>query len=222
MKAGILFSGGKDSTLAMHMAKDRKFSIECLITIESENKESYMFHTPSIKRVEKQSEVLDIPLIMVKTKGEKEEELLDLEKAIKKAKEKFNLDVIVTGALASKYQASRIKKICDNLSLESFNPLWDKDQLWVLEELLKRKFEVIIVGVFAYPLDKTWLGRTINKKFIKEVKELQNKFKVNPAGEGGEFETFVLNCPLFKRKLKVTDKKIYGEKNSWRMEIKVA
>jgi uncharacterized protein (TIGR00290 family) len=75
--------------------------------------------------------------------------------------------------------------------------------------------------VAAYPLDKSWLGREINQEFIREVTELKNKYKIHPAGEGGEFETFVLNCPLFKSSLKVVSKKISGKKNAWRMEIKL-
>lgn len=121
----------------------------------------------------------------------------------------------------SVYQASRIQKICDKLNLECFSPLWHKDEFEYIEELIENKFKIIITGVAAYPLDESWLGREINKEFIEDVKELHDKYKIHPAGEGGEFETFVLNCPLFKRKLKVIDKKISGENNSWRMEIEV-
>ena len=85
----------------------------------------------------------------------------------------------------------------------------------------QEKFEIIISSVAAYPLDKSWVGRKIDKKFIEEMKKLQEKYKINPAGEGGEFESFVLNCPLFSRKLKVLHKEISGSANSWRMELEV-
>jgi len=219
MKLASLFSGGKDSCLAIFLAKKAGHEISCLIAIESENKESYMFHTPSISKVKKQAEVMDIPLIRQKTKGKKEEELKDLEKAIKIAKEQYNIGGIVTGAVASVYQASRIQKICDKLGLECINPLWQKDQIELLNDLIKYDFEVIITGVFAYPLTKEWLGRKIDEEFIKDTKVLWEKCKVNPAGEGGEFETYVLYCPLFKKRLKVKDKKISGEKHAWSMEI---
>ena len=90
-----------------------------------------------------------------------------------------------------------------------------------LNELIKNKFKVIITGVAAYPLDESWLNREINNSFITDIKELKNLYKIHPAGEGGEFETFVLNCPLFKKELKVRDKKISGKNNAWRMEIDV-
>ena len=231
MKLGILFSGGKDSTYSAWLAKNFGYELTCLISIFSENPESYMFHTPSIKKTKKQAEVMEIPLIIQKTKGEKEEELKDLEKAIQKAIKKYKIEGIVTGALQSVYQASRIQKICDKLNLECFNPLWQKNEEEYLEELIKNKFKTIIVGVFAYPLDKSWLGKEINQKVINELKKINQKYKINLAGEGGEFETFVLNCPLFKRELKIIKKShrdhpkgrnisSTGE-HSWKMEIEV-
>ncbi|MFH1325299.1 MAG: diphthine--ammonia ligase [archaeon] len=221
MKLATLFSGGKDSTFATYLAKKAGNEIVCLISVISENKDSYMFHTPSISKTKKQSEVMGIPLLVGKTKGEKEKELIDLENIIKKAKEKYKIEGIITGALHSDYQASRIQKICDDLNLQCVNPLWHKNEFEYLNELLENKFKIIVIGVSAYPLDKTWLGRIIDKKFIEEVKILNEKYKIHPAGEGGEFETFVLNCPMFNRGLQVKSKKIHGENHYWRMELEV-
>jgi len=222
MKLGILFSGGKDSMFAGYLVKKQGYDIACLISINSENKDSFMFHTPSIDKVKKQAEVMEIPIIIQKTKGKKEIELKDLEKAIKKAVKDYEIKGIITGAVESVYQSSRIQKICNKLKIECFNPLWQKDQIELLKELIKNKFKVIITGVAAYPLDRTWLGRIVNKKFIKDVEILNEKYKINPAGEGGEFESFVLDCPLFKKPLKIKNFKDFGEKNSWRREIELS
>jgi len=221
MKVGVLFSGGKDSTFAAYLAKKEGHELACLISIFSKNDYSYMFHTPSISKVEKQAEVMEIPLIKFQTKGEKELELQDLKKAVLEAKEKFNIDAIITGAVASVYQASRVQKICEELELKVINPLWQVNQIELLEDLIKNDFEVIITGIAAYPLDERWLGRKIDQKFIEETKELQKKYGINPVGEGGEFESFVLNCPLFKKRLKIKDQEITGEKNSFRMELEL-
>jgi len=220
MKAGVLFSGGKDSCYSAYLAKKAGYELTCLISIFSENKESYMFHTPSIEKTKQQAEVMNIPLLIQKTKGEKEKELKDLEKAIKLAKERYSVDTIVTGALHSVYQASRIQEICNKLNLKCFNPLWHKDEIKYLEELIKGNFKIMVVGVFAYPLNQSWLGRIIDDKFLEEVKELKEKYKIHPAGEGGEFETFVLNCPLFKKSLGIKSYEDFSTgKNSWRREI---
>lgn len=220
-RCAILFSGGKDSVYSAYLAKKEGYELTCLISVFSENKDSYMFHTPSISKVKKQAEVMEIPLIIQKTKGKKEEELVDLEKVIKKAKQKYKINAIVTGAIQSVYQASRIKKICDKLDLVCFNPLWQKDEMNYLHELIKNNFKVMVIAVAAYPLDNSWLGREINKKYIEDVKELHEKYEIHVAGEGGEFETFVLNCPLFKKPLVVKSFKDSGEKNSWKREIEV-
>ena len=221
MKLGVLFSGGKDSCYSAYLAKKQGHELTCLISMFSENPESYMFHTPNIELTEKQAKVMNIPLLIHKTPGEKEKELEDLEQAIKTAKDKYGIEGIVTGALYSEYQASRIQKICDKLELKCLNPLWHMNEIDYLKELIKNKFKIIIIGAFAYPLDQTWLQREINDKFIQEVTELQDEYKIHPAGEGGEFETFVLNCPLFQRELKITKHEAQGKGNSWKLNIKV-
>jgi len=221
MKCGVLFSGGKDSTFATYLAKKYENEISCLITVVSKNPDSYMFHTPSILKVKKQAEMMNTLILIQRTKGEKEEELQDLESVIQKAKTDFNIEAIITGSVESAYQASRVQKICDNLELDCFNPLWQKDQFELLNDLINSKFKIIVTGVFAYPLNESWLGREINEIFIKDVTKLFEKYKINPAGEGGEFETYVLDCPLFSRELKIKDKQIQGKNHSWRMEIEV-
>lgn len=221
MRLGVLFSGGKDSCYSAYLAKKQGHELACLISIVSQNPESYMFHTPNIERTEKQAKAMDIPLLVQKTPGQKELELQELEQAISSAIEKYDIQGIVTGALYSEYQKSRIEKICNKLGLNCINPLWHIDEIKYLEDLIANKFKVIITGAFAYPLDKTWLKREIDEKFIKDAKALKEKYKIHPAGEGGEFETFVLNCPLFSRELKLKNKKISGEKNSWKLDIEV-
>ena len=221
MNCAVLFSGGKDSTYAAYLSKKHDMNLSCLITIISENPESYMFHTPSITKVQKQSEIMNIPLMIQVTKGEKEKELKDLEYVIQKAKTEYEIEGIVTGAVESAYQASRVQKICDTLNLDCFNPLWQKDQFELLDDLIKNHFKIIITGVFAFPLDESWLGKEINQEFIIKVTKLFNTYKINPAGEGGEFETFVLGCPLFSQELRIKDKKVTGNNNSWKMEIDV-
>ncbi len=221
MKLGLLFSGGKDSTYAGFLAQKYGHKIVCLISMESKNLESYMFHTPSISQTINQSKVMGIPIITQKTSGKKESELKDLKKAIQGAIKKYSVEGIVTGAVASVYQATRIQKICNELKIECFNPLWQKNQFEILEELIKNKFEVILTGVFAYPLNEKWIGRKIDSSFILDMKKLNEKYKINPAGEGGEFETLVLSCPLFKNKLKIISKRTWSDDNgkSWRMEV---
>jgi len=221
LKLGVLFSGGKDSTYAAWLAKKQGHELACLITLYSENPDSYMFHTPSIKKTKQQAKAMALPLVVKNTKGIKEKELDDLEEAIKSAKEKYNINAVVSGALASNYQKSRIENICKKLNLKLINPLWQRDEFEYLNELLKNKFSVIITAVSAYPLNGSWLGRKIDQIFIDDVKKLYEKYKIHPAGEGGEFETFVIDCPLFQAPLEVKGANFTGDGNSWRMELEL-
>lgn len=221
MKCAVLFSGGKDSAYAAYLSQKEGNILSCLISIFSENPESYMFHTPSITKVEKQAQAMNIPLIIQKTKGEKEKELEDLECAIKRAIEKYDIQGVVTGAVESVYQASRIQKICDKLEIECFNPLWHINPKKYWDELLENRFDVIITAVAAEGMGKEWLGQKIDRTNLDKLKEIERKYRIHLLFEGGEAETFVLNCPLFSKGLKIKSKEISGNKNSWKMEIQV-
>ena len=221
MRLGVLFSGGKDSTLALHLASEKE-EIACLITVVSKNPESYMFHTPNIEVTTLQAEALGLPLVCVVTEGRKEEELVDLEKAIVEAKNKFQIEGVVTGAVESVYQASRIQLICNKLDIWCFNPLWKHDQKILLETIVEKKFEVIISGVFAYPLDEKWLGKQIDLKVIDGLVDLQSKFGISPSGEGGEIETTVLDAPMFNRKIDVLGSVVEAKGNCGVFQVKQA
>jgi ABC transporter with metal-binding/Fe-S-binding domain ATP-binding protein len=221
MRLGVLFSGGKDSTLALHKAAENA-EIACLITLVSENKESFMFHTPNIDLTALQAEALGLPLIRKATKGACEEELKDLEEAITQAVRDFSIEGVVTGAVESAYQSRRIQSICDRLHIVCINPLWKRNQKSLLDELVAKGFVVIISGVFAYPLDKSWLGKQIDPALIERLTRLSEEFGLNVAGEGGEIETTVLDAPMFKKKIEILDSAIEAKGNSGVFIIKKA
>jgi predicted ATP pyrophosphatase (TIGR00289 family) len=145
-----------------------------------------------------------------------------LEFAIDEAARKFQIEGVVTGAVESVYQAERVQRICNQLGLWCFNPLWKHNQKTLLEELLEKKFNVIISGVFAYPLDEKWLGKQIDNKLISKLVDLQQKYGLSPTGEGGEIETTVLDAPLFKKKIEILDHSVEFKGNSGVFIIKQA
>jgi diphthine-ammonia ligase len=221
MKLGVMFSGGKDSTLTLQKAAE-KAEVKCLITLVSENKESYMFHTPNIAVTALQAEALDLPLIKKVTAGQPEEELKDLEAAVAMAIEDFKIEGVVTGAVESVYQAARIQRICNRLDVWCFNPLWKRNQKALLEEIVAAGFNAIISGVFAYPLDRTWLGKQIDTDMVERLEDLGKRYGLSPSGEGGEIETTVLDAPFFKKKIEVLDFEVEAQGNSGVFRIKKA
>lgn len=210
MKVAVLFSGGKDSNYALYLAS-KHHEISCLITMKSSNSESYMFQSLGNDLTTLQSESLEIPLIKKETKGEKEKELEDLKDAISEAKDKYGIEGIVTGAIRSAYQSVRIQKICLDLDLWCINPLWQIDEEEFMRSLIEEKFEVIILGVFSYPLDESFVGKIIDEKMFEKLKEYSRKYKISIAGEGGEFESFVINGPNYKKGIEIKDYKIIRE-----------
>jgi ABC transporter with metal-binding/Fe-S-binding domain ATP-binding protein len=221
MRVGVLFSGGKDSTLALHKAAEKE-EVVCLITLVSQNKESFMFHTPNIDIAALQAEAMGLPLIQKVTEGKPEEELEDLEEAIAQAVKDFQIEGAVSGAVESVYQSERIQRVCNRLGVWCFNPLWKRNQKVLLEEIVAKGFRVIISGVFAYPLDKDWLGKEMDKELIEKLVFLGKEFGLSPSGEGGEIETTVLDAPLFKKKIEVLDYEVDAKGNSGVFRIKRA
>src|SRR3990170_202486 len=104
MRLGVLFSGGKDSTFALHVAAQKE-EVACLITVVSKNEESFMFHTPNIDITILQAEALGLPLIQKATEGKREEELKDLKEAITQAVRDCGIEGVVSGAIESVYQS---------------------------------------------------------------------------------------------------------------------
>lgn len=208
MKLGVLFSSGKDSCYSALIMKRQDYDISCLITMKSNNPDSFMFHTPNVNLAKMQAEAMEIPIIEFETPGEKDSELNDLKKAMELAIKEHGIHGIVTGALYSNYQRERIEKIADELGLKVFSPLWHIDQETLMRNLLKEKFKFILSSVAAEGLDKTWLGREVTSRDIDKLVELNKKIGLNIAFEGGEAESFVYDCPLFKKKIEIIDSKI--------------
>jgi len=181
-----------------------------------------MFHTPNIDLTTLQAQALNLTLVMKATKGKKEEELADLEQAISYSKEHLGIEGVVTGAVESVYQAERVQRICQNLDLWCFNPLWKKNQQVLLGELLEKHFKVVISGIFAYPLDETWLGKEIDSEIVSRLLALQREFGISPSGEGGEIETSVLDAPLFRKRIEILDYSKEARGNSGVFIIKQA
>jgi len=221
MKLAVLFSGGKDSYLALQYASI-DHEIACLLTLESKKEDSWMFHTPAIEWTQLQAESMKFNHLNLETSGVKDKELNDLKIIIKSAIVKYSIEGIVTGALASVYQATRIQKICNELNLWCFNPLWQMPQEILLQELLSSKIKSIITGVAAEPFDASWLGRSIDSACVDDLMKLEESHRINPAGEGGEIETFVIDAPLFSKKIVITESETKYSNFSGRLEVKEA
>jgi len=201
MRVAVLATGGKDSALALYKVLNEDHEVKYLVSMIPLREDSWMFHYPNIRLVDLFAEAAEIQLVKAETLAVKEREVEDLKRLI----EGIDVDAIVSGAVASNYQKSRIEKICEQLRLKCIAPLWHENPLNILKEILDLKFEVIITGVYAYGFSEEWLGRKIDEASVKALIELNKHYGVSLVGEGGEYETLVLDAPFFKKRIKIVE-----------------
>lgn len=203
MRIGILFSSGKDSVFTLWHYQEQGWDIACLLSMVPEDQDSYMFQSPDRALLSAQAKAVGIPLIIETSSGEKEIELEDLERLLARAKRDHKIQGVAAGALASDYQAERINRICAKLGLKVFTPLWHKDQERHMRTVIASGFDVRMTRIAADGLDKNWLGKRLGNDDIDNLVTLHKKLGINIAGEGGEFETIVLDGPNFKRPISI-------------------
>ncbi|WP_407381665.1 TIGR00289 family protein [Methanobrevibacter sp.] len=206
MKVAVLFSGGKDSTMAVYNALESGEDVKYLLAMKSANDESYMFHVPNIHLTDLLAEAMNIPIMSIETDGIKEAELEDLKRGFQKLKT-LGIEAIYTGALYSVYQKSRIEKLGEECGLKIISPYWHVNELDYMQKIVSLGFEVIISGVAAYGLDEKWLGRVIDDKCIDDLLKLNEKVGLNIAFEGGEAETLVIDGPIFNKRVNILQAK---------------
>ena len=196
--AAVMFTGGKDSTYALHTAILHGFNVKCLIVIKSKEKYSWMFHTPFIEFSKVFEKATGINVKVFETSGEKEKELQVLKK-VNLFLTKKGINHVFSGAIRSDYQRIRFCNAFENFTVHS--PLWHKNQENYMREISKI-FKTMIISVAADGL-YDWAGKVINESNVEELIRLSKKFGFNPAFEGGEAETLVLDTPFYKKRIKL-------------------
>jgi len=220
MKLAALFSGGKDSTYAIYLAKKLGHSVDVLLTLYPHSSESHLLHYPNIKFTQLQAESMKTPQLIEETlSDDSENESKKLNNLISLAKEKYSIDGLVHGGILSEYQKDNFSLICEKNQLKIISPLWNKEPESYMKELLNENFEYIISTVSSAGLNDSWLGRIIDKNGLDELQKLQKKFRFNLNFEGGEAETFVTNCPLFEKRLLIQDSTTEWDGYRGRFEI---
>lgn len=208
-----LYSGGKDSSWALYRALEEGLDVGRLVTVHPTG-DSYMYHTPATHLAELAAESVDIPLVSVEpgdfdaenateSGAQGDSELEPLEAALRDLDDEFGVAGVIAGAVESEYQTSRIQAMADRLGADTFTPLWQEDPRELADAMLDAGFEILIVQVAAYGLDESWLGRTLDRDAIEDLVNRNDEYGVHILGEGGEFETLVVDAPHMDRRLDV-------------------
>jgi predicted ATP pyrophosphatase (TIGR00289 family) len=189
-----------------------------LVAMIPQRTDSWMFHSPNIRLTDLFAEAVGIPLVKAGTSGEKEVEVSDLRQTLAQ----LSIDAVVSGAIFSHYQKERIDGICKELGIRHIAPLWQEDPLKILNEILQLKMRAMIVGAFAHGFTQDWLGREIDENAIRDLIELNRRFEVSIVGEGGEYETLVLDAPFFSRRIKLIETERIWQGSSGYLLVKKA
>lgn len=220
MKLASLFSGGKDSTYAIYLAQKQGHDVSCLLSVIAKSADSHLLHHPNLDWTQLQSASMAIPqLTLDSNSDDTEDELLVLEQLLLQAKEKFNIEGLVHGGIKSMFQKEKFESLCSKLNLTAVAPLWNTDPEKYMNDLIDHHFDFIMTTVSSDGLDERWLGCPIAKPEIDVLKQLSQKFGFNLNFEGGEAETFVLDCPLFSNPIKINQSKIFWDGYRGRFEI---
>lgn len=199
MRVVGLVSGGKDSWYALHVARDMGWEIAGVLTVRPADPESHMYHHPNTEWVAQQAEAAELPHRVVDVPRDAPDELGPLQTALVD----LDADGFVSGAVASEYQRTRLERIGEAIGRKSFAPLWHKDPLDLLRSMVAAGFDARFVHVAADGLDASWLGRRLEPVTVHELEALAKGRGLHATGEGGEYETFVLDAPMFRRRLVV-------------------
>jgi len=208
-----LFSGGKDSSWALYRALENDYPVERLVTVHPEG-DSYMYHVPATRLASLAAESIGIELVEgepddfgaddVPDSGEQgDAELEPLEAALREIDAEVGVTGVTAGAVESEYQTSRIEAMAERLEANLFAPLWQENPRDLADAMLDAGFEIRIIRVAAYGLDESWLGRTLDADALDELEELNDEYGVHILGEGGEFETLVVDGPHMDRRIEL-------------------
>lgn len=136
----------------------------------------------------------------------KQDEVEDLYRILQLVVEELpDIQCVISGAIASEYQRDRVENCCKRLNLISIAPLWKWSQecLWsYLIDVWRDDFDIRILKVATIGLSSKILMRRLQEA-SDELLDAYQKYKINICGEGGEFESLVLDCPAFTSKLEM-------------------
>jgi len=220
MKLAALFSGGKDSAFSIFLAKKQGHEIKCLLSVFPRSDESHLLHHPNLQWIRLQSQSMQIPQLTIKSElDETDNEINSLEKILIQAIDEYHIEGLVHGGIQSQFQKEKFENLCNKLNLKSIAPLWNRNPLEYMNELISSNFVFIITSVSSGGLDDFWLGKIITKNDIDTLHILSQKFGFNLNFEGGEAETFVVDCSLFSYPIKIIQGKKIWDGYRGRFEI---
>jgi uncharacterized protein (TIGR00290 family) len=209
VKVFSCWSGGKECALATYKAISQGHEVLYLLNFISEDGQRSRSHGLKAGVLALQAEVIGIPLIQVKTSWENYEE--NFKKVVGELRNE-GIEGGVFGDMDLEEHRKWVERVCSEVEIKAFLPLWGIKAEELIEEFLKLKFKAIVV---ATRLDENVLGKVLDKALVRQISKLGS----HPCGENGEYHTFVTEGPIFRQALKVTRGEREKRDNVWFWDI---
>jgi len=203
MRLLALYTGGKDSTLAVDLAWGEGHDIVALVTARPRSLESWMFHAHGIGVQHLQAEAMRVEHRYIEVSGAREVEVYELYEGLMSVAGEIEFDAILSGGVSSFYQRERLDRVAALLGVKHLAPCWGMDGAEIVKEVVGRGYEVVVVAVSAMGLGPEWLGRRLDQGSVPELERISERYGLSPAGEGGDYETLVLDAPFFEKTLRI-------------------
>ncbi|KAI4462631.1 hypothetical protein MML48_4g00020204 [Holotrichia oblita] len=219
MKVVALISGGKDSCFNMMQCIAAGHEIVALANLRPYAKteiDSYMYQSVGYEAIDLIAQALDLPLFRTDTHGTsyqqgktyaptENDEVEDLFSLLRDIRNDINYEAVSVGAILSDYQRVRVENVCIRLNIIPLAYLWRREQAELLEEMIKCEIDAIIIKVAALGLEPTrHLGRSL-RLVEPHLLAMHEKYGLNVCGEGGEYETLTIDCPLYKSRIVIEE-----------------
>jgi diphthine-ammonia ligase len=219
MRVVVLVSGGKDSTCNMLKCVEHGHDIVALANLHpprdaaSDELDSFMYQSVGHELIDAYAESMRVPLYRRAIRGSSRittmqyaptdaaDEVEDLFELLRDVQRAHAVDAVACGTILSSYQRIRVENVCARLGLLALAFLWQREQSALLDEMLDRySIDAVIIKTAAIGLGKAQLGRPLGQ--VRDtLRHLARQYGVHVCGEGGEYESFTLDCPLFHSRI---------------------
>jgi diphthine-ammonia ligase len=213
--AVVSWTGGKDGCLSLYKAISQGRNVRYLLSFWNMNRQGAHEVNPDLLCA--QADAIGIPLIRTGFESYEEEFKRVFRDLNEKESEKGSkINSAIFGHIET--HNDLVERICDSLGIELVMPIWKRDSEQIINEVIDAGFEVVLVSVKADLLGEEWLGRQIDENFLADLRAQDGS--IDPCGENGEFHTFVLDGPTFKKRLEIIRSEATKRGGLWFLDVK--
>jgi len=203
------WSGGKDSCLACYKAMKQGYRIKYLLNFISREFKRCCFHGIEAGLIKLQAELIGIPLVQQEVTADMGEYEKEFKAAVKGIS---GVASMVFGDIYLDEHKDWVDRVCGDLNIAPVEPLWNGSPAALVEEFIETGFKAVVVSCQADKFGRDFVGRVVDRDLVAELKSKN----ICPCGENGEFHTFVIDGPIFKRSIKILESEPVLKEGFWK------